>query len=333
MSATAKARLCRPRCGNRTRPAAPMTDKCGECRHGLAVGLGVPERSWRTEAPVSAASADTMNAREPPQGGRSGHAREHGQRAESPVRARRRQREQTLLLFDIDGTLLHLRGTAAHRDAVYAALTAVFGLQDPAAAGVETWGKTDLQIAREILVASGSSTAAFEELAAEYCGAAAQEFALRCAPELTGDVIAGIPDLLAGIGRRDDVILGLLTGNIREIAELKITRAGLGRFFADPVAAYGCEAEDRAALPVIARSRAGTRSDPHPPERTWIIGDTPHDIRCAHADGARCIAVTSGVHTASQLQSADQVAETTEELRWVIDLALGRLCGTAEDEG
>jgi 5'-phosphate synthase pdxT subunit len=229
----------------------------------------------------------------------------------------------TLLLFDIDGTLLDLEASAAHRDAVYAALRSVYGVEDPAAAGVQTWGKTDLQIGREILEASGDTAGRFHERSGAYCRAAARRHETLCAPDLSGHVIAGIPELLTRLAARDDVILGLVTGNVREIAQLKLARAGLNRFFTLAPASYGCETEDRAELPALARARAATTAHPHPRERTWVIGDTPHDIRCAHADGIRCIAVTSGPSAAEDLQLADHVAQNTDELGALLERQLG----------
>jgi phosphoglycolate phosphatase len=231
-------------------------------------------------------------------------------------------RTRALLLFDIDGTVLDLDASAAHRDAVYAALRRVYGVADPAGAGVQTWGKTDLQIAREILQACERPTATFHERANEYCMVAAREHEARCAADLSEYVIAGMPELLGELAEREDVLLGLLTGNVRKIAQQKLARAHLDRFFTNAAGGYGCEADDRAALPAIARARARTPAEPHPPERTWIIGDTPHDIQCARSNQIRCIAVTTGAYDAQQLQSADHVAHDAEQLREALDREL-----------
>lgn len=243
----------------------------------------------------------------------------NGSVAFSPKSNRHRQ---ALLLFDIDGTLLREEASAAHLAAVHSAITTVYGLKDPAAVEVQTWGKTDLQIAREILTASGYFPQSFRGGGAAFCKVAAREHAARCPCDLSGYVISGIPALLEYLAGREDAQLGLVTGNIRAIALLKLSRAGIGEFFAAGIGAFGCEAENRAALAAIARARAGTPTRPHASQRTWIIGDTPLDIRCARADGTRCLAMTSGPYHAGELSAADHVARDVAELRSILDREL-----------
>jgi phosphoglycolate phosphatase-like HAD superfamily hydrolase len=103
--------------------------------------------------------------------------------------------------------------------------------------------------------------------------------------------------------------LALLTGNVEPVARLKMTRAGLGHFFPRGQGAYGSDHEDRAALPPLARRRAGSRQAPHPREETVVIGDTPRDIACARADGSRVVAMTTGPCSADELQGADAVVD------------------------
>jgi phosphoglycolate phosphatase-like HAD superfamily hydrolase len=99
------------------------------------------------------------------------------------------------------------------------------------------------------------------------------------------------------------------------VGRLKLARAGIGRWFARSPGAFGSDAEDRAALPAIARRRAGRTGAPYPRDQTIVIGDTPRDIACARADGLRCVAVTSGPYAAEQLRAADAVARDSRELR------------------
>ena len=221
---------------------------------------------------------------------------------------------RALLLFDIDGTLLQ-RAADAHRDAIHAALRSVYGVADPARARVDAAGRTDVEIAREILVASGVPPARIGELAHEFRTAAAEEYGARCPRDLSGRVVPGIAELLAELDARDDVQLSLVTGNLEPIARLKLARAGLGGFFARGQGGFGSDDEDRAALPAVARERAGARGEPHPRERTWVIGDTPRDIACARADDIRVLAVTTGPYAATELAGADGVAEGPDELR------------------
>jgi phosphoglycolate phosphatase-like HAD superfamily hydrolase len=119
-------------------------------------------------------------------------------------------------------------------------------------------------------------------------------------------------DWLSG---RDGVLLGLLTGNYEPVARLKLRRAGIGRHFPSGVGAFGSDDEDRAALPAIARRRAGRPGSPHPRERTIVIGDTPRDIACARADGVGCVAVASGPFRQEGLSGADAVVADAFQLR------------------
>ena len=231
-----------------------------------------------------------------------------------------------LLLFDIDGTLL--RGAAdAHADAVYAALRSVYGVRDPAAAHVAPAGRTDLEIARLILLDRGVPPdridAGHEDLRAACC----EEYVRRCPDSLRDKVIPGIVELLSDLDGRPGVHLSLVTGNLEPIARLKLARAGIGHHFPSGQGAFGSDAEDRAELPAIARSRAGDRGVPHRRAQTLLIGDTPRDIACAHADGVRCIAVATGPYEVDQLTQADAVAQTPEELGGLLTAHLARAAG------
>jgi phosphoglycolate phosphatase len=230
---------------------------------------------------------------------------------------------KALLLFDIDGTLL-VRGADAHKDAVHAALKRVYGIADPAWPRIEAAGKTDVEIAREILVASGVSPQVIGERATEFRVAAAEEYGARCPRDLSDRVAPGMPELLHYLAGRTDVLLSLVTGNLEPIARLKLARAGLGQYFAPGQGGFGSDDEDRMALPAIARERAGSVNWPHPRERTWVIGDTPRDIACARADEIRCLAVTTGPYGAEDLKDADGVAGGPEQLRELIDTELDR---------
>jgi phosphoglycolate phosphatase len=226
-----------------------------------------------------------------------------------------------LVLFDIDGTLL-LQASAAHADALYAALHEVHGLADPAAAHVAPAGRTDGEIARAILLASGVSARRIEERTDAVRAVTCREFARRCPEDLSAHVAPGVADLLADLDERDGVRLALLTGNFEPVARLKLARAGIGLWFADGQGGFGSDHEDRAALPAIARRRASRGGADWPRERTLVIGDTPNDIACARADGVRCLAVATGPYAADDLSGADGVAADAAGLRELLDHAL-----------
>jgi phosphoglycolate phosphatase len=222
-----------------------------------------------------------------------------------------------LLLFDIDGTLL-LNASGDHRDAVHAALRRVYGVADPGAARVAAAGRTDPQIARQILVHSGVPAERIDAHLIDFKRVAAQEYARRVGPDLTAHVAPGVPGVLAELAARDGTVLSLVTGNLESIARLKLARAGVGHFFAPGQGGFGSDSEDRTDLPAVARARAGRPGAPHPRADTVVIGDTPLDIACALADGVRCVAVTTGPYDAEALAGADVVVSGARELAAVL---------------
>ncbi|MGA2927070.1 MAG: haloacid dehalogenase-like hydrolase [Solirubrobacteraceae bacterium] len=230
-----------------------------------------------------------------------------------------------LLLFDIDGTLVG-GATDAHRAALDEALLEVHRI-DPhkhAGRGLNPAGRSDGEIVRAILLDAGIAPERIDELAGEVRDCASQAYARLCPLDLTGFVLAGVPALLGELSARAGVKLGLVTGNYESIARLKLARAGLGKHFPSGQGAFGSDSEDRAALPKIARRRAGARGHPYPCERTIVIGDTPLDIACARADGVRCVAVATGQYGAAELTGADAVAIDAAGLRDALVAALGR---------
>ncbi len=224
-----------------------------------------------------------------------------------------------LLLFDIDGTLLG-RAAIAHRDALHAALLEIHGvdaaaLQRPIAPA----GRTDGEIARALLLAAGMSALTIDERADDVREQCCRAYTRLCPPSLEDRVLPGVADLLAWLEERDDFRLALVTGNYEPIARLKLERAGLGGHFAAGQGAFGSDAEDRTALPGIARRRAGRDGVSHPRDQTIVIGDTPRDIACARADRVRCLAVATGPFAVAELGDADAVAADARALRPLLE--------------
>ena len=231
--------------------------------------------------------------------------------------AARENSDRVLLLFDIDGTLL-AKASQAHAEAMLYALGDVYGIAPPPAMGLQAAGRTDMEIARAILLRAGVSAERIDAHADELRDACCEEFARLCPPSLADRVVAGMAELLQDLDRRPDVILSLVTGNLEPIARLKLARAGIGHRFPSGQGAFGSDSEDRTELPAIARARAGDDGTAYPRERTIVIGDTPRDIACARADGVRCIAVTTGPYSAPQLTEADDVAASVGDLRQLL---------------
>jgi phosphoglycolate phosphatase-like HAD superfamily hydrolase len=227
-----------------------------------------------------------------------------------------------LLLFDIDGTLLG-QATRAHRDALHAALLEVHGIDvRDARSPIPPAGRTDGEIARALLLQAGVSARRIDERAdavKEECG---RVYAELCPPDLSDKVLPGVSELLQWLAAVDEVKLSLVTGNYETVARLKLRRAGIGGWFRSGQGAFGSDSEDRAALPPLARRRAGRLGSPHPRDETIVIGDTPRDIACARADGLRSFVVATGPYAVDDLSEADAVSQTAAELRPVLERAL-----------
>lgn len=205
-----------------------------------------------------------------------------------------------LVLFDIDGTLLNSGGMG--RAAMQRALGLVFG--SPGNPSYRYDGKTDKQIVREVMRMEGHTDehidSRMEKLVGLYLeglreGANSGRFNVR--------PLDGIPEILDALEQRDDVVLGLLTGNVEAGARIKLKAAGI-----DPdrfkINAFGSDHEHRPELPAIAQRRAGeTLGLDIAGDRLVVIGDTPADIECGRSLGARAIGVASGHYTVEQLQA------------------------------
>ena len=204
-----------------------------------------------------------------------------------------------LFLFDIDGTLVTARG--AGRTAFNRALEAVYGTVGPAEAGYDFRGRTDLRILYDLMGAAGFSA---EEIAAraDACFAAyVRELAVVIGDGSRVHVLPGVPQLVRALAARDDTLVGLLTGNVEAGARIKLASTGLWPFFR--VGAFGSDDIDRRNLPAIACERARlVAGREFPFERVVIIGDTPLDVDCARACGARAIAVATGFYPYDELE-------------------------------
>lgn len=205
-----------------------------------------------------------------------------------------------IVLFDVDGTLLWTDG--AGRRAIHRALHDVLGIEHPAAS-FRFDGRTDPEIVRLFAAAAGRQHGpdTVAEVLARYIPLLDDELSR---PGHRTTVYPGVFELVAALERRRDCVMGLLTGNVAEGARLKLRSGGLdiARF---RVGAFGSDHEDRAELPAIAQRRArellgveATGQD------VVIVGDTPADVTCGRAIGARAIGVATGSYTVPDLLGA-----------------------------
>ena len=196
-------------------------------------------------------------------------------------------KKKRLLLWDIDGTLIST-GAAGHR-AIELATAQQFG-GNGNLEGVEIAGRTDVSIAHQVLAKYGEPiteerTNAFLGL---YLTLLAQEL-----PRSKGRVMPGVLELLRRAENRSDMILGLLTGNLRRGAQLKLEHYQLWHFFC--LGAFADDHHDRNQLGAFALSRVQERcGQEFLSANVDVIGDTGHDVTCGKAFGARTIAIATG---------------------------------------
>ena len=199
-----------------------------------------------------------------------------------------------LLLFDIDGTLLTSGG--AGEKALRLGFRDRFGIDDDLTT-VEIAGRTDSGIARAMLAAHGFPETT--ETLAKFFDGYLHYLALEL-PIQKGALLPGVLPLLDALRQREDIVLALLTGNLERGAELKLTHYGVWHYF--QFGAFADDHHDRNALGPVARARA---RDLHgiefPPERIFVLGDTPHDIACARAIGAHAVAIATGRYSFADL--------------------------------
>lgn len=216
------------------------------------------------------------------------------------------KRPRKLLLFDIDGTLVDTGGAglASLREGFHEAFPEH---RDDPFPPLELGGATDHGIVRGL----------FGHFGIEDNGECRHRFfsayTARLGDRLTifsregrGRVLPGVAGCLAHLSRHDGYCLGLLTGNLREGAGIKLRHYGLDHHFTPEAGAYGDDHHDRNELGPIARHRAsGIFGEDFAPEHIVVIGDTPRDIACARAFGAKVLAVATGAATREELERGE----------------------------
>jgi len=204
---------------------------------------------------------------------------------------------RTLVLFDIDGTLLRTErvGVAA----MLRAFTAIHGERGFSFDGIEIAGALDGLLFERIMTHHGLP--AHEEAHRHF----QEVYRDELARSLTPDRVRQMPGAAALAHRlsEDGAATGLLTGNYRETAFIKIRAAGYDeRHF--PFGAYGADGASRRHLTPVAIARAAAHHGrAFEPTRVTVIGDTPLDIDCAKAHGCRAIGVGTGPYSVEQLRA------------------------------
>jgi phosphoglycolate phosphatase len=207
---------------------------------------------------------------------------------------------QKLILWDIDSTLLTTNGIAA--EMMRESMRQLFGTSPSKERSIYA-GKTDRQIILETFpnLSSDQLDRAIADFAALYTKLLREQHDELLAK---AQVLAGARELLSQF--HGQAYQGVLTGNISTIAQYKLEVVGLDSFIDLEASAFGSDHHERAALLPIALERAARRYG-----RTFdgsdviIVGDTPNDVACGKAGGARTVAVATGIYTLEQLQACE----------------------------
>lgn len=205
-----------------------------------------------------------------------------------------------LVLIDIDGTLLVTGG--AGRAALKTTLDKVYG----DAGDVDNYdmgGRTILEIIRDLLVNSGLEPEEVRERFPTFTAEWARELR-RIINEYNVRICPGAPELVAELAASDEAVLGILTANIEETAQIKLVAAGFSLRHFD-VGAFGDASENRADLVPLAVAQAEALTGAHfEPKQVVLIGDSELDVKTAKATGVRVIAVATGDHEHERLEAA-----------------------------
>jgi len=227
------------------------------------------------------------------------------------------RRRPRLVLFDIDGTLIDPDG--AGRKSISRVFHEMFSVKD-AFRDIRMSGKTDIQIIKEGLSLHGldPSDQLLERILREYVRTLKSQIT-----RVNRKLLPGVPDLLNALKGRDGTWVGLLTGNIRAGARIKLGAFNLNSYF--PFGAFGDDHEDRnRLLPILLdRFKEMTGLDVDSGD-CLVIGDTPSDVRCSKPHGAVSVAVATGPYTYESLleTGADYVLkDLTGALREIKELS------------
>lgn len=215
------------------------------------------------------------------------------------------------ILFDIDGTLITTGGAGAASWRL--AFDELYGIPADIGRFTDT-GMTDPEVGRKTFEAvlkrkpDRKEFSRLLERRLHYLDKTVAESKLY-------RVLAGVEELLPKL-IEDGYLLGLVTGNVEAAAHIKLHRARLNRFFS--FGGYGSDSTDRGELTRTALRRAAlVYGEPVAPAEALAVGDTPNDVKGAHAAGIACVGVGSHNFTVAQLREAGAdfvIASLTEGL-------------------
>mmetsp|Transcript_9791 Transcript_9791/g.44586 ORF Transcript_9791/g.44586 Transcript_9791/m.44586 type:complete len:284 (-) Transcript_9791:109-960(-) len=242
---------------------------------------------------------------------------------------------KTLITFDVDGTLIKSVGTHAnkfHKDAFAHAFKVVHDI-DTNIDVIPHHGSTDQLVVEAVLKHHGvphdvvwaKMSECTDAMLAYAYGAAVAGFAA------TGlEILPGVQELLTALAAREDVVVGLVTGNLERIAWIKMKALGVEHLFTKPnIGGFGSDRTDRGELVHIARQRCIEKLG-FEVSRAVHVGDTPNDVKAAEHGGAIALAVTTGVFNGEALKDAAEDEGNVVVMDGLSDVnAVLRACGLA----
>lgn len=205
----------------------------------------------------------------------------------------------TIVLWDIDNTLLYTGGAGSL--AMARAFCDLYGIED-AFRKVEFSGRTDTAIFSDAAREHGVHEDDIPTEIQRFMDGYVDHLAETLGEVVGGRLMPGIAEVLDLLHEREDVVQGLGTGNFRRGGELKLRHYGIERYFEPLTGGFGEDSEDRAV--VIARGIERLRNGDGHDARIVVIGDTPHDVQAAHANGAYALAVATGRNHVDELVAA-----------------------------
>ncbi|MGH1365569.1 MAG: HAD family hydrolase [Calditrichia bacterium] len=221
----------------------------------------------------------------------------------------------TLLLFDIDGTLM--RTNRIPLKIVQSVVAEAFD-SDIDWSPKDFAGSTDRKILRTLITKNNLQVSDIEATIDKLLDAYLSRLETTLANEEVVTLLPGVTNLLQ---ETEDLgfAMGLVTGNVERGARLKLRPPKFNTFF--PIGAFGSDAENRNLLPPIAAERAEKHfSKRFERQRSWVIGDTPHDVECAKVNGMRCLAVATGIYDEKALQGADVILPDLNDTEKIISI-------------
>ncbi len=218
----------------------------------------------------------------------------------------------TLVLFDIDGTLIRGAGLH-HKQALIDGIRSVTGISTNLD-GLATSGMLDRDLITTMLKAANTSYCVQSEVIGRILQECQNSYEANCPEDLTAFLCPGVNVFLEELRGRG-AVLGLVTGNLSRIARRKTERAGIGKYFF--VGAFAEDAGTRTELARIAAERAKERDLLAPGAHISLIGDHPNDVIAAKANRFQSIAVATGLISMEELKAAEPeiLAASLEELR------------------